>query len=58
MNATTKKPATKATKPTKADRVKKRIAKLETTIAKYDANRVKRQDKLAKLKTLLVKLSK
>jgi hypothetical protein len=50
------KPAAK--KPTKTERIKGRIDKLEATIEKYESRRTKRQEKLAALKTLLASLSK
>lgn len=47
-----------ATKPTKVERVKGRITRLEATIERYDAKRVKRTEKLAALKSLLASLAK
>jgi hypothetical protein len=47
-----------ATKSTKLERVKGRIARLETTIEKYEKRRVARHEKLAALKSLLASLAK
>ena len=46
------------TKPTKLERVKGRITRLEATIERYDAKRVKRTEKLAALKSQLASLAK
>ena len=58
MPKTSPAPTKKSAKPSKADRIKGRIAKLEATIEKYEKRRQARHEKLAALKTLLAKLSK